>query len=71
MGNEEVYEYQPSLDCNTRGLQGIRTGKINRRDPNNIKIPCMMGHKHFYNVYIDMCLPKNVMSLFHYNNICR
>lgn len=31
----------------------------------------MIGHKHFYNVYIDLCLPKNVMSLFHYNNICR
>ena len=31
----------------------------------------MIGHKHFYNVYIDTCLTKNVMSLFHYNNICR
>ena len=30
----------------------------------------MIGRKHFDNVYIDTCLPKNVMSLFHYNNIC-
>lgn len=68
---EEVYEYQPSLDCNAMGLQGRRLGKIRRRDPNNLKVPCMIGHKHFHNVYIDMCLPMNVMSLFHYNNICR
>lgn len=71
MGNEEVHEYRPSLDCDTNGLWGGRSGKIKRRDPDNLKIPCMIGHKYFYNVYIDKCLPKNVMSLFHYNNICR
>ena len=70
-GCEEVYEYQPSASGNTWGLHGIRPGRIKRHDPNNLKIPCMIGHKHFYNVYIDTCLPKNVMSLFHYNNICR
>lgn len=70
-GSEEVYEYQPSSICNIGELQGRRSGRIKRRDPNNLKIPCMIGCKHFYNVYIDTCLPKNVMSLFHYNNICR
>jgi hypothetical protein len=70
-GNEEVYEYRPSLDCDENGLQVRRSGKIKQRDPNNLKIPCMIGHKYFYNVYIDICLTKNVMSLFHYKNICR
>ena len=70
-GNEEVHEYRPRLTNNTRGIDARGPCRINRRDPNNLKIPCMIGHKHFYNVYIDTGLPMNVMSLFHYNNICR
>ena len=70
-GKEEVYEYEPSTMNNIWGLQGRRPGRIKGRDPSNLKIPCMIGHRYFYNVYIDTCLPKNVMSLFHYNNICR
>jgi hypothetical protein len=70
-GNEEVYEYRPSLEGNLYGSRDGRLGKIRRRDPNNLKIPCMIGHKYFDNVYINVFLPKNFMSLFHYNNICR
>lgn len=70
-GNEEIHEYRPRLDENTRGMDVRGPCRIKRCDPNNLKIPCIIGHKHFYNVYIDTCLPMNVMSLFHYNNICR
>jgi hypothetical protein len=70
-GNEEVYEYRPSLERNLFGFRNGESGKIRRRDPNNLKIPCMIGHKHFDNVHINVFMPKNVMSLFHYNNICR
>lgn len=70
-GNEEVYEYRPSLEGDLFGSRNGESGKIRRRDPSNLKIPCMIGHKHFDNVYINIFMPKNVMSLFHYNNICR
>jgi hypothetical protein len=70
-GNEEVYEYRPSLEGNLYGSRDGGSGKIRWRDPNNLKITCMIGHKYFDNVYINVFLPKNFMSLFHYNNICR
>lgn len=70
-GNEEVYEYRPSLEGNLYGSRDGGSGRIRRRDPNNLKIPCMIGHKYFDNVYINVFLPKNFMSLFHYKNICR
>lgn len=70
-GNEEVYEYRPSLEGNIYGSKDGESEKIRRRNPNNLKIPCMIGHKYFDNVYINIFLPKNFMSLFHYNNICR
>jgi hypothetical protein len=70
-GDEEVYEYRPSLEKNLFGFRNRESGKIRRRDPNNLKIPCMIGHKHFDNIHINVFMPKNVMSLFHYNNICR
>lgn len=44
--------------------------RIKRYDPYKLKIPCMIGHKYFYNAYIDVDLPINVLSLFHYNTIC-
>ena len=69
--SEEVYEYRPSLEGNLYGSKDGDLGKIRRRDPNNLKIPCMIGHKYFDNIYINVFLPKNFMSLFHYNNICR
>ena len=70
-GQEEVYEYQPSDIFKAWGLQGRRPGKIKRGDPDNLKIPCMIGHRYFDNVYLDTRLPVNVISLFHYNDICR
>ena len=68
-GNEEVYEYHPQSADNTKELQARRPGRIKRCDPSNLKIPCMIGHSYFYNVYIDVGLPMNIMSLFHYTNI--
>jgi hypothetical protein len=70
-GNEEVYEYRPSLEGNIYRSKDGESGKIRQRNPNNLKIPCMIGHKYFDNIYINAFLPKNFMSLFHYNNICR
>ena len=70
-GQEEIYEYQPSGSFEAWGLQGRRPGKIKRGNPDNLKIPCMIGRKYFDNIYLDTSLPMNVMSLFHYNDICR
>ncbi|GJV14784.1 hypothetical protein Tco_1360107 [Tanacetum coccineum] len=43
--------------------------RIEKRDPSNLKIPCMIGHKFIANVYIDLDLPMTVMSLAYYNAI--
>jgi hypothetical protein len=43
-GNEEVYEYRSSLEGNLYGSRDGESGKIRRCDPNNLKIPCMIGH---------------------------
>ena len=63
--DEDVYEYHPWLVSNMDEL-GIRGPcKIRQCDPSKLKIPCIIGHKYFYNVYIDVGLPMNIMSLFH------
>ncbi|GKE06884.1 hypothetical protein Tco_1398902 [Tanacetum coccineum] len=36
---------------------------IKKGDPRNLKISCMIGHKFTANAYIDVDLPKNIMSL--------
>ncbi|GJU12447.1 hypothetical protein Tco_1134843 [Tanacetum coccineum] len=43
--------------------------RIEKENPNNLKIPCMIGRKFIANVYIDLGLPMNVMSLVYYNAI--
>ncbi|GJV58963.1 hypothetical protein Tco_1465063 [Tanacetum coccineum] len=43
--------------------------RIEKRDPSNLKIPCMIGHKFIANVYINLDLPMTVMSLAYYNAI--
>ncbi|GKC12439.1 hypothetical protein Tco_1009221, partial [Tanacetum coccineum] len=43
--------------------------RIEKSDPRNLKIPCMIGHKLIANAYIDVDLPMNIMSLAHYNSI--
>nr|GEY30740.1 protein kinase-like domain, concanavalin A-like lectin/glucanase domain protein [Tanacetum cinerariifolium] len=43
--------------------------KIKKGDPRNLKIPCMIGYKFMANVYIDVDLPMNIMSLAYYNSI--
>ncbi|GJS29665.1 hypothetical protein Tco_0490285 [Tanacetum coccineum] len=42
---------------------------IEKGDPSNLKIPCMIGHKFIANAHIDLDLPMNVMSLAYYNAI--
>ncbi|GJZ14610.1 hypothetical protein Tco_0550287 [Tanacetum coccineum] len=43
--------------------------RIKKGDPNNLKFPCMIGHKFIPNAYIDIDLPMNIMSLAYYNDI--
>ncbi|GKB44952.1 hypothetical protein Tco_0889894 [Tanacetum coccineum] len=43
--------------------------RIEKGDPNNLKFPCMIGHKFIPNAYIDIDLPMNIMSLAYYNDI--
>ncbi|GJY19136.1 MAK10-like protein [Tanacetum coccineum] len=43
--------------------------RIEKGDPSNLKIPCMIGHKFIDNAYIDLDSPINVMSLACYNTI--
>ncbi|GJS70068.1 hypothetical protein Tco_0702909 [Tanacetum coccineum] len=45
--------------------------RIEKGDPNNLKFPCMIGHKFIPNAYIDIDLPMNIMSLAYYNDIRR
>ena len=52
-------------------MQGRRPGRIKLGDPDNLKIPCKIGYRYFDNVYLNTHLPINVISLFHYNDICR
>ncbi|GKA79512.1 hypothetical protein Tco_0786108, partial [Tanacetum coccineum] len=59
-GEGEWMEYEPPLN-----LVSI----IEKGDPGNLKIPCMIGRKFIANAYIDLDLPMNVMSLAYYNTI--
>ncbi|GKD10895.1 hypothetical protein Tco_1190580 [Tanacetum coccineum] len=43
--------------------------RIEKGDPNNLKFPCMIGHKLISNAYIDIDLPMNIMSLAYYNDL--
>ncbi|GJT49410.1 hypothetical protein Tco_0975567 [Tanacetum coccineum] len=43
--------------------------RIEKRDPSNLKIPCMIQRIFIANAYIDLDLPMNVMSLAYYNAI--
>ncbi|GJV70794.1 protein kinase-like domain, concanavalin A-like lectin/glucanase domain protein [Tanacetum coccineum] len=43
--------------------------RIEKGDPSNLKIPCMIGRTFKANAYIDLDLLMNVMSLAFYNNI--
>ncbi|GJX17275.1 retrotransposon protein, putative, ty1-copia subclass [Tanacetum coccineum] len=43
--------------------------RIEKEDPSNLKIPCMIGRKFIANAYIDIDSPMNVMSLAYYNII--
>ncbi|GKD55397.1 hypothetical protein Tco_1288784 [Tanacetum coccineum] len=43
--------------------------EIEKENPNNLKIPCMIGRKFIANAYKDLGLPMNVMSLAYYNAI--
>ncbi|GJT59835.1 protein kinase-like domain, concanavalin A-like lectin/glucanase domain protein [Tanacetum coccineum] len=43
--------------------------RIEKGDPRNLKIPCMIGNKLIANAYIDIDLPMNIMSLVYYNSI--
>nr|GEX08857.1 protein kinase-like domain, concanavalin A-like lectin/glucanase domain protein [Tanacetum cinerariifolium] len=45
--------------------------RIKKGDPRNLKISCMIGHKFIANVYIDVELPMNIMSLTYYNSITK
>ncbi|GJY35318.1 hypothetical protein Tco_0420696 [Tanacetum coccineum] len=65
LGNE-IYEtlIEKMLSCLLTFDFGIEKG-----DPSNLKISCMIGHKFIGNAYIDLDLPMNVMSLAYYNTI--
>ncbi|GJT36661.1 hypothetical protein Tco_0927080 [Tanacetum coccineum] len=53
------------LDEKTMAMnQGVEKG-----DPSNLKIPCMIGRKFIANANINLDLPMNVMSLAYYNAI--
>ncbi|GKE19510.1 hypothetical protein Tco_1427087 [Tanacetum coccineum] len=43
--------------------------RIEKGDPMNLKIPCMIEHKLIENAYINVDLPINIMSLAYYNSI--
>ncbi|GJU01710.1 hypothetical protein Tco_1112048 [Tanacetum coccineum] len=43
--------------------------RIEKGDPRNLQIPCVIRHKLIANIYIDVDLPMNIMSLAHYNSI--
>ncbi|GJX56144.1 hypothetical protein Tco_0286041 [Tanacetum coccineum] len=43
--------------------------RIKKGDPRNLKIPCMIGYRFTANVYIDIDLPMNIISLAYYNSI--
>ncbi|GJS61002.1 protein kinase-like domain, concanavalin A-like lectin/glucanase domain protein [Tanacetum coccineum] len=43
--------------------------RIDKGNPNDLKIPCMIGRKYTAKAYIDLDLPMNVMSLSYYNVI--
>ncbi|GJY51799.1 hypothetical protein Tco_1380800 [Tanacetum coccineum] len=45
--------------------------RVEKGDPRNQKIPCMIGHKFIANAYISVYLPMNIMSLAYYNFIRR
>ncbi|GJZ87238.1 hypothetical protein Tco_0658848, partial [Tanacetum coccineum] len=45
--------------------------RIQKGDPNNLKFPCIIGHKFIPNAYIDIDLPMNIMSLAYYYDIRR
>ncbi|GKD63226.1 hypothetical protein Tco_1305334, partial [Tanacetum coccineum] len=66
MNEESVYESliekMPSCSLNF-------DFRIEKGDPSNLKIPCMIGRKFIANVYIDLDSPMNVMSLAGYNAI--
>nr|GEY64693.1 hypothetical protein [Tanacetum cinerariifolium] len=43
--------------------------RIEKYDPQNLKISCMIGHKFTSNAYINIDIPMNIMSLACYNSI--
>ncbi|GKC73971.1 hypothetical protein Tco_1119854, partial [Tanacetum coccineum] len=43
--------------------------RIEKGDPQNLKIPCVIGHRFTANAYIDIDLPMSNMSLAYYNSI--
>ncbi|GJS13665.1 hypothetical protein Tco_0408137 [Tanacetum coccineum] len=43
--------------------------RIEKGNPNNLKIPCMIRRKFIANAYIDLDLPMNVMFITYYNAI--
>ncbi|GKC84268.1 hypothetical protein Tco_1139985 [Tanacetum coccineum] len=59
---ESLIEKMPSCSLNF-------DFRIEKGDPSNLKISCMIGCKFIANAHIDLDLPMNVMSLAYYNTI--
>ena len=66
---KEELAYHKNLIDNPRPSFIRIIPKVKRGDPNNIKIPCMIGYKFIANAYIDLESPINVMSRAVYNDI--
>ena len=66
---KEELAYHSNLIDNPRPSFIRIIPKVKRGDPNNIKIPCMIGYKFIANAYIDLESPINVMSRAVYNDI--
>ncbi|GJY71650.1 hypothetical protein Tco_0475353 [Tanacetum coccineum] len=82
-GEEEWMEYEQPLDLVDVHNESVYESliekmsscslnvdfRIEKGNPNNLKIPCMIWRKFIANAYIDLDLPMNVMSLAYYNSI--
>ena len=58
---EELAYYSHLIDS-PRSPYARIVPKVKRENPNNLKIPCMIGYKFIDNAYIDIDSPINVMS---------
>ncbi|GKA33485.1 hypothetical protein Tco_0719914 [Tanacetum coccineum] len=63
--NQHLKDFLKSVDSLDLNVEN----RIEKGDPSNSKIPCMIGHKFIVTAYIDLGLPMSVMPLAYYNAI--